>query len=181
MTKVKGDKLRGVYSILGWKRSGWLHIFFRPIRTFIIPADCVVFNLLFSCQIISSYRYFCLLLMPHRTIDSVFLGSCVSTSFFSLRKKNGRSTVCNFFRISWLMGKFFYKASWNGRLNHSLKSSKELKTFGIKKCRRDQSSLKSFWSGVPVSNKRCRVLKLRRICHLWDLKFFIFWASSSTM
>lgn len=39
MTIVKGGQLKGVYSILGWNKSGWLQIFFKPINTFIMPAD----------------------------------------------------------------------------------------------------------------------------------------------
>ena len=40
----------------------------------------------------------------------------------------------------------------------------------------DHSSIKLFWRGVPVSNRRRWLLKLRRVCHRWLLKFFIFWA-----
>lgn len=118
ITIVSGGQLKGVSYILGWNRSGWLHIFFNPINTFIIPVDYLFLNFLFSCQIISSYKYFCLLLIPHLTIDYVFLGNCVSTSFFNLLKKKGLKTVCNFLRISWLIGKFFYRAYWKGKLNH---------------------------------------------------------------
>lgn len=59
-------------------------------------------------------------------------------------------------------------------LNHSLKSSKELNIFGIRKCNSDQSSVRSFCNGVPVKRSLFLVLKLRRICHLWDLKFLMF-------
>ena len=60
--------------------------------------------------------------------------------------------------------------------NHSLKSLWDWKTCGIRKCISDQSSIKLFWRGVPVKSSLQWLLKLRRYCHLWDLKFLMFWA-----
>lgn len=42
-----------------------------------------------------------------------------------------------------------------GAANHSSKVSEELKTRGSTKLRRDQSSPRLFWMGVPVSSTRC--------------------------
>ena len=42
-----------------------------------------------------------------------------------------------------------------GAANHSSKVSEELKTRGNTKLRRDHSSPRLFWMGVPVSSTRC--------------------------
>ena len=42
-----------------------------------------------------------------------------------------------------------------GAANHSSKVSEELKTRGRTKLRRDHSSPRLFWMGVPVSSTRC--------------------------
>lgn len=59
-------------------------------------------------------------------------------------------------------------------LNHSLKSSKELKILGMRKCSKDHNSVRSFCKGVPVNNNLFFVLKFSKICHLCDLKFLMF-------
>lgn len=46
-----------------------------------------------------------------------------------------------------------------GLLNHSLNSQCDWNTFGIRKCISDQSSMRLFWRGVPVSNSRLKSLK----------------------
>lgn len=38
--------------------------------------------------------------------------------------------------------------------NHSLNSRCDENTYGIRKCIRDHSSIRSFCSGVPVNNRR---------------------------
>ena len=63
-----------------------------------------------------------------------------------------------------------------GLENHSLKSLCDWKTCGIKKCINDHSSIKLFCKGVPVRSSLQWLLKFRRYCHLWDLKFLMFWA-----
>ena len=63
-----------------------------------------------------------------------------------------------------------------GLENHSLKSLCDWNRWGMRKCMRDQSSIKLFWSGVPVSSSRRWLLKFNRYCHLCDLKFLMFWA-----
>ena len=63
-----------------------------------------------------------------------------------------------------------------GLENHSLKSLCDWKTCGIKKCIKDQSSIRLFCKGVPVRSSLQWLLKFSRYCHLWDLKFLMFWA-----
>lgn len=63
-----------------------------------------------------------------------------------------------------------------GLENHSLKSLCDWKTWGIRKCIKDHSSIKLFCKGVPVRSSRQWLLKFSRYCHLWDLKFLMFWA-----
>ena len=46
-----------------------------------------------------------------------------------------------------------------GLLNHSLKSLCDTKMFGIKKCRKAHSSIRSFCSGVPVSSSLLAALQ----------------------
>lgn len=60
--------------------------------------------------------------------------------------------------------------------NHSLKSLWEENTDGIRKCIRDHSSIKLFWSGVPVNSSLRWLLKASNVCHRWLLKFLMFCA-----
>lgn len=127
----------------------------------------------------SSYRYFYLLESGHLIIYSVLEGSCFSTSFFNLLRRKGLRIEWSLVKISWFIGIFFYKAYCMGIENHSIKSAWESKICGIKKCISDHNSPISFCKGVPVSSSRCLVLKFKRTCHLWDLKFLICYASSN--
>ena len=63
-----------------------------------------------------------------------------------------------------------------GLENHSLKSLCEENTVGMRKCIKDHSSIRLFWSGVPVNSSLRWLLKVSSVCHLWLLKFFMFWA-----
>lgn len=117
----------------------------------------------------------------HFTMYSVLVGSYLSTSRLSLRSKNGLKIECNFVRISWLIGRFFYSAYCIGIENHSMKSACESKILGIKKCSNDHSSPTSFYNGVPVRSSLCLVWKFRRTCHRYDLKFLMCCASSNTI
>lgn len=60
--------------------------------------------------------------------------------------------------------------------NHSLKSLWEENTDGMRKCIRDHSSIKLFWSGVPVKSSLRWLLKASNVCHRWLLKFLMFCA-----
>ena len=84
--------------------------------------------------------------------------------------------MCSLF-ISWSL------YSWlpsiipeSGLANHSLNSLCDWKMCGIRKCISDQSSIRLFCSGVPVNRRRRWLEKFSNVCHLWDLKFFMFCA-----
>lgn len=49
----------------------------------------------------------------------------------------------------------------------------EVPTWGMRKCIRDQSSIKSFCRGVPVINSRRLLLKFSSVCHLMLFQFLI--------
>lgn len=90
---------------------------------------------------------------------STFLGNSVSTSLLTLLRRNGRNTWCSLSTIrccsSWLSFIVSLLVLEIGIENHFWKSSEQLKTFGRRKLSSAHSSLRLFWSGVPVSNSRC--------------------------
>ena len=67
-----------------------------------------------------------------------------------------------------------------GLLNQSLNSLWLSKMCGIRKCSSDQSSIRLFCSGVPVSSSRRFELKLSSVCQRCERKFLMWCASSST-
>ena len=176
--KIKGDSM-----VLASNRSGWLHTFLSCIRTLMMLKKSVSAKifLVLSVLMYSSYSSRCLLDRLHETICSIFSGSYFSTSFFILRSRNGLRIDCSFCTTLKFKLLFWLIELEKGFENHSLKSCWFEKMLGIKKCIRDHSSITSFWSGVPVRRSLLLVLNLSNVCHLWLLKFFMFWASSSTM
>ena len=164
-------------------KSGWLHTFLSYISTFIILKKSASWRTswVFQWLMYSSYSNHCLLDRLHFTMCSTFFGSCFSTSFFILLNKNGRRILCNLDTTVKLRKVFWFILMLNGFENHSLKSYYEENIDGIKKCIKDQSSITSFCRGVPVRSNHLFVLNRSRVCHLWDRKFLIFWASSKTM
>lgn len=69
-------------------------------------------------------------------------------------KANYVQTLCRRRMIFSLYSLFPSIIPVTGLLNHSLNSLCDWNTFGIKKCINDHNSIKLFWRGVPVSNKR---------------------------
>jgi hypothetical protein len=124
----------------------------------------------------SLYRYLCLLDKSQKITFSVFVGNCFSTSDFRRRKMNGRRTLWSLWTTAILKSPLFSIMSLIGLLNQSLKSLREEKTVGMRKWSRDQSSIRLFCSGVPVSNRRRRVRKFIRVLQRWLSKFFMCWA-----
>ena len=95
----------------------------------------------------------------------------------NLRSKNGRSTACSFARtaasplLSLLIGstagavgppRFLRTTSFMGCTNQALKLDNDSKAgeLGMRKWSRAHSSVRLFWSGVPVSRRRCSEWKL---------------------
>ena len=97
---------------------------------------------------------------------------------FSLLSTNGRIIPCNLVIKSLFLFAVPSIMLLMGLLNQYENSFLDRNTWGIKKCSNDHNSIKLFWSGVPVSNRRRWVLKFIRVCQRWDWKFLIFWASS---
>lgn len=116
-------------------------------------------NTYFALLIKSSYRYRCLFDKRHITTCSYFLGICFSTSDFSRRNKNGRRTLCNRWMIELLYSVLPSIMPVIGFENHSLNSRCDWNTCGMRKCMSDQSSIKLFCNGVPVSSSRLELKK----------------------
>jgi len=164
----------------GSNKFGWLQHFLNCIKTLMtdrrFPLAKISFVL--ALDIKSSYKYLCLLLSGHLTRCSYFFGNCFSTSLFNLRRMKGLNTLWSLLTNSLLYSMLPSTMPVMGLLNHSLKSRWDSNTWGIRKCIRDQSSIKLFWRGVPVSNNLPTLVKLSNSCHRWDLKFLMCWASS---
>lgn len=138
--------MKGLSTVLDSNKSGWLQTFLSYITIFMSPKKscyCIDF-LVVSLWINSSYKYFCRRDKGHFIIYSVFVGSYFSTSRFSRLRRKGLRIECSFFKISLLTGKFFWRACYIGRENHSMKSECESKILGIRKCSRLHSSPTSF-------------------------------------
>ena len=70
----------------------------------------------------------------------------------------------------------------NGALNQASKASVELNTDGRRKFSKAQSSVRLFWMGVPVSNRRCEAVYAAWSTVLsLDWWFFSLCPSSTTM
>ena len=161
--KMKGDSM-----VRASKRSGWLQTFLSYISTLMIEKKSLSARmfLVLSVLIYSSYRSLCLLVSEHYTMCSIFSGSCFSTSLFILLRMKGRRMLWSFWTTLKFKLLFWLILCENGLLNHSLKSCILLKICGIRKCMRLQSSMTSFWSGVPVRRSLRLVLKRNRVYHL---------------
>lgn len=81
-------------------------------------------------------------------------------------KKKGL-TLCNLFIMFSLYSELPSIIPVTGFENHSLNSLWDWKTCGIKKCIKDQSSIRLFCKGVPVNSNRLRT-KQNYSTHLWE-------------
>mmetsp|Transcript_46269 Transcript_46269/g.121360 ORF Transcript_46269/g.121360 Transcript_46269/m.121360 type:complete len:204 (+) Transcript_46269:1474-2085(+) len=114
-----------------------------------------------SFLIRSPYMACCHSLIHEKRMNSYFLGMPISTSAFSLRNRNGRriwwSLVTTPSCISPLKTFSSLSSREKSKSNHAWKESRSSKMFGRRKLSSDQSSVRLFCSGVPVSSSRLQV------------------------
>mmetsp|Transcript_57045 Transcript_57045/g.123958 ORF Transcript_57045/g.123958 Transcript_57045/m.123958 type:complete len:247 (+) Transcript_57045:181-921(+) len=147
-------------------RSGWLHTLRSCMSTFMIPSiepDARV-PLVSVEAMKSSYKSRCRLESGHGTTCSTLPGNDFSTSFLSRRRRKGRRMVCSRSITSWFTVSVPSIMPETGFENQSLNSLCDSKMCGMRKWRRDHSSIRLFCSGVPVSSSRRFELKLRSVC-----------------
>jgi len=164
------------------KRSGWLHTLRSCMRTFMMPRKEPEPSVLrvWPLAIKSSYRRRCRLERGHGTTCSILSLSDFSTSFLRRRSKKGRRILCSRSMTSWLTVSVPSIMPVTGLENQSLNSLCDSKICGMRKCSSDQSSMRLFCSGVPVSSSRRFELKLSSVCQRCERKFLMWCASSST-
>lgn len=103
-------------------------------------------------------------------ISVTYFNVCINYTILTLCSRLIRPSL-----YSWLPSIIPVK----GLANHSLNSLCDWNTWGIRKCIKDHNSIRLFCNGVPVSNRRLWLEKFSNVCHLWDLKFLMFWAWKS--
>mmetsp|Transcript_5822 Transcript_5822/g.23025 ORF Transcript_5822/g.23025 Transcript_5822/m.23025 type:complete len:309 (+) Transcript_5822:2704-3630(+) len=169
------------------KRSGWLHTLRSCIRMLStprkLPPDSV--DLTSALEMKSSYSSRWRFERRQLITCSILGGRFFSTSHLRRRSKNGRRIACKRPTIFLLAAACWAAASappstvvWIGAENHCRNSACERKTWGMRKCMRDHSSMRSFCSGVPVSSSLRAALKLSRVCQRCERQFLIMCASS---
>mmetsp|Transcript_37736 Transcript_37736/g.92529 ORF Transcript_37736/g.92529 Transcript_37736/m.92529 type:complete len:214 (+) Transcript_37736:337-978(+) len=157
-------------------RYGWLqHL--RSCMTMLSSRVRLASPLLTAVKSFISSRWYhsrCMVLMPTYSLISFFGGRSFSTSLFSRRSRNGRSTLCSFDTTACC-------CSASSKLNHSLKSSELENTSGSRKLSSAHSSCRLFCSGVPVISSRFCDSKMRSICDKLECSFLSRCASSTMM
>ena len=164
------------------KRSGWLHTLRSCMSTFMMPRKEPEPSVsrVWPLAMKSSYSSRCRFASGHGTTTSILSLRLFSTSFLSRRSRKGRRILCSRSMTSWLTVSVPSIMPVTGLLNQSLNSLWLSKMCGIRKCSSDQSSIRLFCSGVPVSSSRRFELKLSSVCQRCERKFLMWCASSST-
>jgi hypothetical protein len=127
-------------------RSGWLHTFRSCIKT---PSIEITEPPLSAARVDerdmnSSYKKRWRRESSQRTICSNFPGSCDATSAFRRRRMKGRMMPCSRETSDRLRSAFPSTALVSGLENHVWNSFRERKISGMRKCIRDQSSMREF-------------------------------------
>mmetsp|Transcript_5181 Transcript_5181/g.21328 ORF Transcript_5181/g.21328 Transcript_5181/m.21328 type:complete len:333 (+) Transcript_5181:1093-2091(+) len=158
-------------------RYGWLHTLrscMRMLRSWTRSGPPSALSVCASLDKIFVYHSRCISVSPMYSLTSRFGGRSFSTSFLMRRNMKGRNTVWSFLTT-------FSLASSSASIeNHDSKSVSEAKMSGSRKLSNAQSSLRLFWSGVPVMRRRNLVGMSRTTFERLDLGFLMRCASSMT-